>query len=171
MNGLSKVKSKFIGALKWILKEWLKALLAAIAILFLGFLGWVFRSYIGDWLISEHAIKIYGWLWVLILLLLISMAVMIFWLITRQRVLYTEEEDIKNILRKWRRHHTEGEREQPEFTLYFTSIDRQEKLDKGSTKKYLREIIEEGGLYDVESEGDETLYIIHRPEDAQLYTQ
>lgn len=113
------------------------------------------------WMVVKHSLELYGWLWILIPSLVVALSVLIFWLATRQKILYESEGDIKNILRKWLTHHV-NKWKQSQYTLYFSTIDKKEKLSPGSAKKYLEPIITEQGLYSIISASDETICIRRR---------
>jgi hypothetical protein len=161
-----------IRVVQWLLKEWVKALLAAIAILFLGFLGW-FRNYIQVWIVSSHAIKLVGWLWILVFSLISATSTFLFWLITRKskqiryQVKYTNEVDIKNILTDyWNEEKARKDEKsrflyelRSEFVIDCFRVERQLSLKKGSAARFLPEIIENDDIYYIKSKGEKTIVV------------
>lgn len=157
MNGLSEEKRKFIGALKWLLKEWVKALLAAMAIFFLAFLGWIFRTYIGNWLATKHSLEMFGWLWILTSFLLVSLPVLIFWPFKRRRILYKDDGDIKVALEAQIERLTQCRNDT--IRIDYRIWDRKLSLKKGSAAKFLPSIIENDSIFCIKSKGEETIVV------------
>lgn len=159
----------FSAALRWLLKEWVKVLLTSITV----FIGWIFRTYIKNWLIAEHALEIYGFIWVTAVLGIILLSILIFWLVIRKpkKNILTDEIDIKNELGDWwaerkiahnssRPSWMGGPR--GEFTIHCRSVDRHRSLKKGSAAKFLPGIIENDNAYCIKSKGKETIVVQHR---------
>jgi len=166
-----KVRPAFVRILKWLLREWVQALLGALAIIFLGFLAWVLRSYIGDWLISEHSLETYGLVWIAIIFGIIFLSAMTFWLIIREskKKKLTDETDIQNELNDW------WEKDKPimherraygtpqsEFVIHCSSVDKSRSLKKGSAAKFLPGVIEDDDAYYIKSKGKETIVVQRR---------
>jgi len=74
-----KKNNIFVRFLRWLLEEWIKALLLAAATLVLGSLVWIFRNYIQAWLVSHHTIKFLGCVWILVCLLILGIPIFLFY--------------------------------------------------------------------------------------------
>ena len=151
------MKSGFIRALKWVLKEWVKALLAPIAIFFLAFLAWIFRTYIGNWLATKHSIEMFGWLWILGSFLLVSLPVLILWLFGRRKILYKDDGDIKVALEAQLERLTQGRNDT--IRINYRIWDRKLSLKKGSAAKFLPSIIENDSIFCIKSKGEKTIVV------------
>lgn len=134
--------------LRWLLKEWVKVLLASVV----TFTGWIFRTYIRNWLIAEHTLEMYGFVWVIAVLGIILLSILTFWLIIRKpkKDILTDEIDIRNELGNWwterkTSHHNSRPRwmggPRDEFIIHCSNVDKQVNLKQGSTAKFLPEII------------------------------
>lgn len=137
-----KSHNLLIGVLRWLAKEWVKACSSAIATIIIGYLAVTYRKCIGGWLTTKHSLNVYGWSWILALLLTASLSILVFWLVTRQRILYNDEADIKNILHDWWKLHCTGHQGSLRLTIDFDSVDRHKHLPKGSAAKFLPHIAE-----------------------------
>jgi hypothetical protein len=111
-----------------------------------------------EWLKSKHTFEMYGLLWVMSAVGIALFPFILYWLLTRTKILYEDEDDIKNILRKWWRHCTDS-RGTKKFTIYFDSVDKRESLKKGSSAKFLPSIIEENGKSHVINIGKRTMLV------------
>ena len=107
---------------------------------------------------DKHAVEMYGWVWLLILSCIIFLAGYFLRDVFHRIKRIKDPGDIRNILSKWWRHCTE-QCQQNEYTLYYSLIDKREKLKRGSAKKYLREIITKGGSWRIVREGSETIIV------------
>ena len=143
----------------------MKALLGALAVIFLGFICLVFRNHIKEWLISYHNLKLYGWAWVLILLFFSLTPILIYLLLTRHRILYKDEEDVKNILKSWFYTFsiTSSGRQKRRLTINFALCDKHNRLKKGSSEKYL-ELIANSFGYSTVGRGETTIRLEHPTE-------
>ena len=163
-----KTKGRLVKMAQWLLKEWVKALLGSLALVFIGFLAWIFRSYIKNWLISKHYIEMCGWVWVTIIVGTVFLPMLIFWLIIREpkKKKLTDETDIRNELNDW------WKRDKPimherraygtpksEFTIYCSQVDNRRRLKKGSARKFLPGIIEDDNVYFIKSKGKKTIAV------------
>jgi len=157
MNKLSKMKSRLIQALKWLLKEWVKALLAAMAIFFLGFLAWIFRTYIRNWLAAKHSIEIFGWLWILVSFLVVSLPVLILWLFAGRKPLYKDDEDVRVMLEEQLERLSKGG--DNEIRIDYRLWDSKLGLKKGSAAKFLPKIIENDSIFCMKNKGKETIVV------------
>jgi len=137
-----KAKDIFGAVLQWVLKEWVKALLGAVAVIVLGCLGLVYHTYLKNWLVAQHSLGFYGWAWILIPLFITVLSILIFWLLTKQKILYKDEEDIRNMLEQWFRKFSTNYRGRPKpnLTINFALCDKINHLNKGSSEKYLEPI-------------------------------
>ena len=159
-----KKNNIFVRILHWLLEEWIKALLLAIATLVFGALLWIFRNYIQEWLTSFHTITLAGWAWILVSLLILGVPAFVFYLIKKRlgKVIYKEENDIKNILKSWFYSFstTSSGRRKRRLTINFSLCDEYNRLEKGSSKKYLEIIAISFGYYIV-SKGKATIRLEH----------
>ncbi|GAJ19717.1 unnamed protein product, partial [marine sediment metagenome] len=78
--------------------------------------------------------------------------------ILREKRLLKDPQSIKNTLHKYLRHCTTDQPTQ-ENTFTFAGIDKQQGLKRGSTKKYLKEVIEEAPNWSVINEADKNIRV------------
>jgi len=163
-----KAKDISVGILRWLLKEWVKALLGVAAILLLGYLGWVYRTYIKNWLVAKYSLETYGLVWIAIIVGIIFLSALTFWLIIREpkKKKLTDETDIRNELNDWWKRDKPIMHErraygtpQSEFVIHCRSVDRHRSLKKGSAAKFLPGIIENDNAYCIKSKGKETIVV------------
>lgn len=117
-----------------------------------------------EWAKAEHSLEMYGWVWVLLCIIGVFLLVYFILGIVKKLEKIKDPSDIRNALGKWWRHCKEQCLQQKEFTLYFSEIDKKEKLKKGSAKKYLREVITQDKWWGVVREGPKTLTIKRKSE-------
>ncbi len=100
-----KKNNIFVRILRWLLEEWIKALLAIMAMSFLAYLGWIYRNYIKESLTSEYYLETYGWAWIGLFLLIVFFSVLVFWLVTKmlnqKAIVYKDKKDIMLKLEEW----------------------------------------------------------------------
>lgn len=111
------------------------------------------------WMKTKHQLNLYGWIWLIALLVLSFLTVIVLWVAFDYFTRIKDPKDVRNVLSKWWRHCTDQNRQQNEFTLYFSDIDKKEGLKKGSAKKYLREIVIKKDVWGVVREGSKTLTV------------
>ncbi len=159
-------KNIFVRILRWLLEEWIKALFLAAATLVLGSLVWIFRNYIQAWLVSHHTIKLVGWVWILVCLLILGIPIFLFYFIRRKprKVIYKDENDVKNILELWFRGFSRTSRGgyKQKLTINFALCDQVNHLKRGSAEKFLPEIVEKNDIYEIESRGRKTIVIVRK---------
>ena len=168
-----KKNNIFVRILRWLLEEWIKALLAIMAMSFLAYLGWIYRNYIKELLTSEYYLETYGWAWIGLFLLIVIFSVLVFWLITRKSkgTLIKDENAIKHMLEMSWEEMKEEDFDSGKELYSFSSIDespfkssliynKPDRLMPGSAKKYLPEIIRKEEHYKIESiEGDSIIIV------------
>jgi len=168
-----KKKNIFVRILRWLLEEWIKALLAIMAMSFLAYLGWIYRNYIKELLTSEYYLETYGWAWIGLFLLIVILSVLVFWLITRKSkgTLIKDENAIKHMLEMSWEEMKEEDFDSGKELYSFSGIDespfkssliynKPDRLMPGSAKKYLPEIIQKEDHYRIESiEGDSIIIV------------
>jgi len=156
----------FLRIFRWLLEEWIKALLLATATLVLGFVGWIFRNYIKALLFSSHAIKLIGLLWILVSFLILGIPIFLFYFIRRKsrKVIYKDENDVKNILELWFRRFSCTSRGgyKQKLTINFALCDQVNHLKSGSAEKFLPEIVEKIDIYEIENRGRKTIVIVRK---------
>lgn len=161
-----KKNNIFVRIFQWLLEEWIKALLLAAATLVLGSVGWIFRNYIQAWLVSRHAIKLVGWVWILVSLLILGIPISLFYFIRRnsRKVIYKDENDVKNILELWFRRFSRTSRGgyKQKLTINFALCDQVNHLKRGSAEEFLPEIVEKSDIYEIESRGRKTIVIVRK---------
>jgi hypothetical protein len=101
------------------------------------------------WLTTKHSVEFYGLIWLLLSLAYVFLFVHFVYIMFDKVRRIKDPEDVRNVLKKWWRHTREQCPDQMEFTLYFSLIDKKERLRKGSSKKYLREIVIEDKIWRV----------------------
>jgi len=161
-----KKNNIFVRILRWLLEEWIRALLLAAATLVLGSLVWIFRNYIQAWLVSHHTIKLVGWVCILVCLLILGIPIFLFYFIRRKprKVIYKDENDVKNILELWFRRFSCTSRGgyKQKLTINFALCDQVNHLKRGSAEKFLPEIVEKSDIYEIESRGRKTIVIVRK---------
>jgi magnesium-transporting ATPase (P-type) len=112
------------------------------------------------WLNTMHSLKTYGWLWILGLLLLSGLPIILFFLIKKKQLrgIYTDENDIKNILGSQFRQVSIGRSGMPKtrLTIEFSYFDKSSNVKSGSSKKHLETIANNLG-YHTTQKGEETI--------------
>ena len=112
------------------------------------------------WLASKHSLEMLGCLWVLMFLAMSGLPILLFWLITRKplKVVYTDENDIKNMLELRFREFNTNYRgiHKPRLSIRFTLFDRISSVKGGSSKKHL-EAIANNLCYHTIRKGDKTI--------------
>ena len=112
-----------------------------------------------EWLRAKHSLEMFGWLWILILFLLVSLPVLIFWLFTRRKILYEEDEDIKVVLEEQLERMTQLSKDT--VRIDYRIWDRKFSLKKGSTKRFSKRILGKfENVWCIESEGENTMIIV-----------
>jgi hypothetical protein len=143
------MRENFWKILKFVMKHWVEMLLTFIGVSVGGWLLWLYKEYLKDWLLSTRYVEMPGWLWVLIVIVIsVVPAMLVFWIMRRESRILTDERDIKNALKEWyrknvRRHDFgSGYR----VTVDFPHLDRQLNLTPGSAELHIEEAVgEEGG--------------------------
>ncbi|MHC4630662.1 MAG: hypothetical protein ACYS9C_05260 [Planctomycetota bacterium] len=121
------------------------------------------------WLAAKHSLKMYGWLWILILFTLVSVPVLIFWLLKRRKILYEEDGDVKVVLEEQLERLTRLSKDT--VRIDYRIWDKKLSLKKGSTKRFLKHILAKfENIWCIDSEGENTMNIV-RVEEPQLRTQ
>jgi len=180
-----KKKNIFVRILRWLLEEWIKALLAIMAMSFLAYLGWIYRNYIKELLTSEYYLETYGWAWIGLFLLIVILSVLVFWLVTKrlnqEAIVYIDKKDIMLKLEEWWQKYMEEPNDNYDrlvsqliepynknlaakfikqtFNLNSSEIDAKLKLSKGSAMKYLPQIIREDEEYKFITKGSKVIKI------------
>ena len=168
-----KKNNIFVRILRWLLEEWIKALLLPAATLVLGSIGWIYRNYIKELLTSEYYLEMYGWAWIGLFLLVVILSVLVFWLITRKSkgTLIKDENAIKHMLEMSWEEMKEEDFDSGTELYSFSGIDEfpfkssllyneSDRLKPGSAKKYLPGIISKEEHYRIESiEGDSIIIV------------
>lgn len=136
-----------------------------------SFIGWIFRTYIKNWLIAKHSLETCGLVWIAIIFGIIFLSAMTFWLIIREskKKKLTDETDIKNELNDWWENDKPIMHErraydtpQSEFVIHCSSVDKSRSLKRGSAAKFLPGIIESDDVYCIKSKGKETIVVQRR---------
>ncbi len=109
-----------------------------------------------EWVKAEHSVKLYGWVWIAVVILIALLPFLISWLFTRPK--YKNEEDVKNVLSAYLRHCTNDNPTQ-ENTFRLNVVDRLQKLKRGSAKKYFKDVINETNSWSIINEGDNTIRV------------
>ena len=161
-----KAKDIFVSLLRWLLKEWVKALLLPSTVLVLGFLGLVFRNYIKDWLIVKHSIKLHGFVWLLLffifLFLLAFFGALIFRKIAKVkkfgRKLKTRK-DVEIAIRNWISALPLGQTRH-----YYDDVENELNLKHGVMRAYLEAVAVESVECEVRVEiGKKTFELTKEP--------
>lgn len=164
-----KENNIFVRVFQWLLEEWIKTLLTIMAMSFLAYVGWIYRNYIKELFTSKYYLEMYGWTWILVFLLILVIPILLFWFITYilKHDKYTNEIDVKNILTDYwldRKNLHGGRRRwmnrpQGEFTIHCSNVDKRIHLKKGSSAKFLPEIIENDSTHCIKSRGRDTIVV------------
>ncbi len=161
----------------WIKRFWLKVLnkieerlagfMAGVIIL----VGLVLCAIFWEWAKAKHSLEVSGWVWLLLCLMSLFLLLHFVSIVFAKVRKIKDPADIRNVLYKWWRHTKERCPGQIEFTLYFSSIDKKERLEKGSAKKHLRQVVTKDGKWGVVREGPDTLMVRRDPPDMPAYTE
>ena len=133
-------------------KEHIAAAIAGVLIALILTILLVFK----EWVKAEHSVKLYCWLWIAVVILIALLPFLISWLFTRPK--YKNEEDVKNVLSAYLRHCTNDKPIQ-ENTFRFNAVDKLQKLKKGSSKKYFKDVINETIGWSIINEGNNTIRV------------
>ena len=149
------MKISFEKIAKSLLEHWVITLLSSGGIV-AAFFGWIYRTYLKDWLVSKNSFELYGWVWIAAIMFIALLPFFISWLFTRPK--YKNEEDVKNVLSAYLRHCTNGNPTQ-ENTFRFNAVDKLQKLKRGSAKKYFKDVINETNCWSIVNQGDDTIRV------------
>jgi hypothetical protein len=145
LAGLITIFGFIVTCIKWLQGEWQKRKVIA-------------------WLFDVYSFGLPTWAWIGLFLLIVILSMLVFWLITRKpkRDIYTDEEDIKNILELWFRKFSTNDRgrHKQKLTIKFSLCDQLNNLKSGSTEKFLPGIVEKSGIYEIKSKGRKTIVIV-----------
>jgi len=122
-------------------------------------LGWLFRTHLKNWLLSEHPAKMSGWMWVASLLIVGILPVFIFWLCSkmRQRVLYREDKEIVVVLEDKLRKYECGKQNQ--ILIDFRECDRKWRFPKGSAQRLLPSVVQKDKTWKIKSSSGNAMTI------------
>jgi hypothetical protein len=112
-----------------------------------------------EWLKTEHLLKMYGGLWVLMFLVISGLPMLLLSVIKKKPTeVYTDENDIKNILGSRFRQVSVTHRgmSKTRLTVGFSDFDKSSNVKSGSSKKHLETIANNLGYHTV-CKGNETI--------------
>ena len=122
----------------------------------------------GKWLTSKHSLEMYGFVWIAIIVGIIFLSALTFWLTIREpkKKKLTNKTDIKIELDDYWKNEKQVSHErrayktlENEFTISCRQIDKHRNLKRGSTSKFLPEIIEDEGLYTIVKRGKDKIHV------------
>jgi len=94
-----------------------------------------------EWLKTKHSLEMYGGCWLLLSILYVFLISCFLLSVFREQRKPKDPQSIKNTLHKYLRHCTDNQKYTQENVFTFATIDKQQKLRRGSAKKYLKEVI------------------------------
>ena len=148
---------------KLLLEHWVLSLLGSGGIV-ASFFGWIYRTYLKDWLLSKHSLEMYGLVFILVFLAIAGMLIRLIMLEKKRkrlnRDLLTDANDIKGAINDWFNSsgiYIDCQFEEEE-NIYFQSLDDTLNIKKGSSKKYLPILAKENG-YGIEI-GEKTFRLV-----------
>lgn len=119
------------------------------------------------WAIVEHSIKLYGWIWLLLYLIVFFLLIHFVCRMFDKVRKIKDPADIRNVLERCWMETKEEEPNKLEFTLFFSGIDKTERLKKGSAQNYLPGVITKDGKWSIVRGGSDTL-LVKRKESRKL---
>jgi hypothetical protein len=162
----------------FVLKIWdkvqdhLASYIARYILLLLGVIFLIICFSLRKWAFTKHSLEIYGWGWLAISLLFLFLFGYLLYAVYKYFGRIKDPPDIRNVLdERCRRINEQCSEQQLELTLHFSLIDKEERLRKGSAKKYLREVVTRDGIWRVVREGPDTVLVEREPPDIQTYTE
>ena len=133
-------------------KEHVAAAIASVLVVLILTIFLVFE----EWVKTEHSVTLYGWEWIAVAILTALLPFLVVWLLTRPK--YKNKEDIKNVLSAYLRHCTNNNPTQ-ENTFRLNEVDKLQRLKKGSSKKYFKDVINETNGWGIINEGNNTIRV------------
>ena len=147
-----------IRILKGAVENWLISLLTAGCAAVGGWLLWLCRGYLKDWLLSTRYVEMPGWAWVVTIAVIMLLPLSFFWLITEnRRGKRGSREDFKNHLKTFLKKKIDsGEKE---FLFKLDGSDKIFGVDKDTAKQLLIEVATDCGMK-MDGIGDSTVRFV-----------
>jgi len=103
-----------------------------------GWLLWLYRTHLKNWLLSEHSIEVYGWLWIFGFGLFLFLIIYSLQCVLRDKGRLKNPHDIVSAIDTWL---SAGDRQfypvEMDTPYYFCEVERDRNLKRGSSLKYL----------------------------------
>jgi hypothetical protein len=162
------MKSLFRKIVESSLEHWVITLGGIVA----TFFGWIFRTYLKDYLFSKHTLELLGIYWILIFLAILAVPTMLglMFRFFKKQFVYKEEGSIKTVLKSELFRLTDSV-DNLHITVDYRNWDRKLRIEKGSTKRYFKTVLSEFGIWSIENEGEDNLLIVRDIPEAQLFTE
>ena len=92
----------------------------------------------GGWLKSTHSLTIYGWVWLLLLLILLFLTAYFIYHTLREKARLKNEHDIINAIDYWfKEDDSYGASVEKDVNYYFSYLEKDLNLTRGSSRRYL----------------------------------
>lgn len=144
---------KFLSRIWDKIQEQLATWVVTLLVTALAIVGLFFKK----WLFSKHYLELYGVFWIVIFSIVAILPILILWYLTKSKVLYENENDIKNILELWFSSFSHGRSSlKNKLTIKFSLCDKINHVVNGSSKKYLEGIANKLG-YSTFRRGNDTI--------------
>jgi hypothetical protein len=135
------MKGSFMKIMESLLEKWLKILLGGLGTIVAAFFGWIYRTYLQNWLFSKQTLELLGIYWILIFLA-IAFLVVVFQFF-KNKFIYKEEGSIKTVLKGYLRRLAASENDL-NVTIDYKNWDRKLHIEKGGTKRHIKTVFIRG---------------------------
>jgi hypothetical protein len=152
-------KSVVTDLFKHLLEHWVICLLGSGGIVS-TVLGWLFRTHLKNWLLSEHSLEMDGWMWVVSILIVGILPLFIFWICKKlnRKVLYREGGEILVVLEDKLRDLERQEKNQ--VRIDFRLWDKKLSLTKGSAERLLPQLVDKDTTWRIKNRSGNAMTII-----------
>jgi len=135
------MNGSFMKIVESLIEHWVIVLFGSGGIIATIF-GWFYRTYLKDWLV---------------------------FLFSKKQPIYTEEGSIKNVL-KSELFRLTGSEDNLHILIDYRNWDREHNIEKGGTKRHIKNVLSEFDIWSIENEGEDNILIGRDPPEFQLLT-
>ena len=164
------MRGSFRKIVKSLLEHWVITLLSSGGIV-ATFFGWIFHTYLKDWLFSKHTLELLGIYWILIFLAILAIPILLglVFQFFKKQFIYKEERSIKTVLKGYLRRLAASENDLDlNVTIDYKNLDRKLHIEKGGTKRHIKTVLSEDDTWAIDSEGEDTILIDRNPAEFDL---
>ncbi len=120
------------------------------------------------WLLKQYTITAYGLVWIIFIMIIIICPIFVLILIQKrkQKILYTNDGDIFQVIENQLRKLENQEHNQ--IAIDYRIWDKKLKLNKGSTKRLLLQVLKEDHIWKIKKQSENYMTIINEPAEFEL---